>query len=129
MSAEGTDILKTFLVKGAERVRLTYVDRAVVKNYFDETEEPVGEVLRPVLVVAGVHARLSNITLHAPYKWIKREEFLYKGETVIHEAGATTKSAMKFWCELREQDPTLFEHVVVMQQPAAVRDEVQASCN
>jgi len=95
-----------------------------VEGYFDESKEPKGRVLRNILVVSGVHARLGNISLHKPYTWVKDEKFFAQGKLVERKAGESTQVVMKEWCEIREESPELFLDTCVMQQPAAVRDEV-----
>ena len=56
------DILQGNQVSGADRVRVTLVDRHIVRGWFKDGAKPKGEVIKNVLVVPGVHARLSNIT-------------------------------------------------------------------
>ena len=46
------------------------------------------------------------------------------GVEALHEEGASTRGAMSGCCELREKEPELFTDTAVMQQTAAVRDEV-----
>jgi hypothetical protein len=53
-----------------------------------------------------------------------REEFMYQGKPVIGEAGDTRRGVMRTWCVLWEKESELFRDITVMQQPAAVRDEV-----
>ena len=112
------------LPHGQEKVRVTYVDRNVVYHAHDPEKAPEGQRIKPVLIVPGAHARISNITLEPPYKWINTETFEYLGQEITHTANTSTKGTMKEWCELRKKCPYMFEQVVLMQQPAAWRDEV-----
>ena len=112
------------LPHGQEKVRVTYVDRNVVYHAHDPEKAPEGQRIKPVLIVPGLHARISNITLEPPYKWINTETFEYLGQEITHTANTSTKGTMKEWCELRKKCPYMFEQVVLMQQPAAWRDEV-----
>ena len=58
------------------KFRVTYEVTQAVLNYFnkDKTSQPVGVVMSGSLIVSGVHARLSNISLDG--KWIEDEEFM-----------------------------------------------------
>ena len=123
--APASSILHGQMKSGADRMRVTYVDRSVVLHWFDEEKVPEGRVIKNVLVVPGAHCRINNISLEKPYRWLKDEEFYVDGELVRHEAGQEVGGVlMKEWLEIREESPEWFAETTVMQQPRAVRDEI-----
>ena len=75
-----------------------------------------------LLIVPGVHARLSNIS--ASGHFIQDEQFEVAGKITIRKKGTSVKGLMKKWVELRSKCPEMFVGLSVMQQPAAVTDGV-----
>ncbi len=63
MKYRGGDILKGAIKSGADRKRVTLVDRSIVRNWLKEESEPVGEGINNVLVVNDADARMRNIEL------------------------------------------------------------------
>ena len=120
------DILKGAMTSGQDKLRVTLVDRNVVKHYFNIRREPEGQRLKQVLVVPGVWANLDNITLTKPHRWIKEEKLLIDKEEKVRRAGTGTEGAMREWVQLRHEEPDLFHHTTVMQSPSANRDEVNS---
>jgi len=104
-----------------ERFRITYEASQVVRGWFAEGT-PRGEVGRGLLVVNGVHCRLSNIS--ASGTWLRDEAFTFKGKEVMRKAGASAGRLMMPWRRLRDVRPNLFESVSVMSQPAAFVDNI-----
>ena len=108
--------------ENADKFRVTVEMRQVIYNYFKD-EDPVGAMGPTLLVVGGIHCRLSNISLDG--RWKANERFCYDGKEVFRQAGCKCPGAlMKTWRELRVKAPHLFEGIEVMQQPAAVVDTV-----
>jgi hypothetical protein len=109
-----------------DKLRITFECRQAVTGYFSETQEVKGIILDSILVVQGVHAKLSNIS--DDHRFIEEEQFLIAGEIVTRKAGQAAGQIMKTWVELRKAQPELFERVVVYQQPAAHYDEHNVRC-
>ena len=105
----------------ASKFRITVELRQVILNYFGD-EDPVGILGKTLLVVAGKHCRLDNISNEGHF--LKEEKFEVGREQVHRPAGAFANNLMKPWRDLRAACPELFEDITVMQQPAAVVDAV-----
>ena len=106
-----------------DKFRITYEARQVLVGYFEKGEEkPFCIVEKGLLVCAGKHCRLSNIS--ADGKWIRDEKFIYAGVQTERKAGESVGNLMKGWRKLRSQNPELFEKLTVMQQPAAFVDSI-----
>ena len=106
------------------KFRVTYEATQAVLNYFskDKTSQPIGVVMKGLLIVSGVHARLSNISLDG--KWIEDEEFLYKNKHVVRKAGKPAGRILASFRKVREQKPEMFEDINVMSQPSAFCDSI-----
>ena len=62
---------------------------------------------RPVLVVPGVHARLSNIDAESG-TWLRDERFKAGGKWVVRKAGEKVNNIMRSWVELKaSRDPAV----------------------
>ena len=70
---------------GQEKFRVTFLMRQVVHHYFDNARDPVGNQLPRILIVPGVHCRLSNISEHGT--WVMDEIFQYGDQQIIRKAG------------------------------------------
>ena len=81
-----------------------------------------GEIDSSILVVAGAHARLENIS--ADGKWIQTEVFHLGGKEITHEAGQSVGNVMQSWRKLRQEAPELFAALRVWQSPNALVDSV-----
>ena len=82
--------------------------------------------LPPVLLVYGVHGRLSNIS--DDRRWLRDEKFMIADKEVHRKAGERTPSNfMEGWLALRDGNPQAFEDILVMQQPSATVDEIIAA--
>ena len=112
---------------GQDKFRVTFLMRQVVRHYFDHDLDPVGNQLPPILIVPGVHCRLNNISEAGT--WVMDEIFQYGDQQIIRKAGDKVDATiMKRWRALRSASPDLFKNIVVMQQPAAWRDDVHLDC-
>ena len=122
VAADGQSQTRGDQKSGDEKFRITLECRQAVLNWFGD-EDPVGVVLPPVLVLWGVHCRLSNITKERT--WKEDETFTVAGvEVKRHKGGKIPNSMMSDLLDLRDKRPELFANVVVMQQPSATVDEV-----
>ena len=115
-------------VKGAsenEKYRITYEARQQVRWIEDSSApggfRPLGEVLSPLIVFPGAHARLSNISNE--HKFLETEEFTVNGIQIRHQAGDKTRLMFSL-VELRKKHPELFEDVEVCTQPSSNVDSV-----
>ena len=73
----------------------------------------------------GVHARLDNISKDRT--WEKDEKFEVAGEVIYRKAHEKIPHGlMKEWLKLRDENPEIFDEIVVMQQPSGTVDEVIA---
>ena len=107
---------------GDEKYRVTLECRQAVLNWFS-TEDPRGVVLPPILVMHGMHCRLSNIS--DDRTWIADETIVIAGHEIRHKKGQKIPGAtFPQMTRLRKERPDLFENLVVMQQPSATVDEV-----
>ena len=110
----------------ARKFRVTLELRQVLKNYCsnDPDAVPVGLQGKSLLLVGGVHCRLSNISEDG--KWLQDESFWIGGEHVQRLKGNSVGTCMLEWRRLRGDPETrhLLERVDIMQQPAAVMDAV-----
>ena len=59
---------------GAEKVRITVELCQIVRYYLHPTKDPVGEIGLTLVIIPGVHARLSNIS--DDHRFIERGEFV-----------------------------------------------------
>ena len=106
-----------------EKFRITLELRHAVLHFFEGPQvAPEYTELPPILVTWGVHARLSNISKDR--RWLEDEEFVVSGKQIRYQKGTKVGNIMSAWCDLRDEDPAVFEKIVVFQQPAATMDEV-----
>ncbi len=103
-----------------EKFRVTFEARQGVKDWFKVGERPTGVIFPSILVLPGVHARLSNID--AEGKWIQEEVFSVMGIEVKREPGGSARNVLKAYRVLRSRRPDLFEDVLVIKQPSATVD-------
>ena len=61
--------------------------------------------MKGLLIVSGVHARLSNISLDG--KWIEDEEFMYKNKHVVRKSGKPVGRILTSFRKVREQKPEM----------------------
>ncbi|CAE7215229.1 unnamed protein product [Symbiodinium sp. CCMP2592] len=105
-----------------DRYRLTYEARQGILHYFDESKDPVGVVLPGMVIVAGVHAELSNIDERG--LWRTTRTFQYGGQVIQQKAGMSAGRTLYSWRLLRQRRPELMSEVEVYSQPAAMVDSV-----
>jgi len=123
--AEATSQMRTKAHSEASRHRVTFEALQIVRNYFSESEEPVGEIGTSALVLIGAHARLSNIS--DDETWIADEQFVSHGREVVRKAGTWTRGILRSWVKLRRESAEVREmltRVMVLQQPAGFVDGV-----
>jgi hypothetical protein len=107
-----------------DKFRVTLETRQAVLNWFaDGSASPTSMQIPPILIVHGVHCRMSNIS--DDRKWLEDEEFTVAGHTVFRKKGQKVGgNLMAHWSALRASNPQFFLDVVVMQQPSATCDEI-----
>ena len=81
-----------------DKFRVTFEAHQYVTGWFDPNAEPQGHVARGILVVAGQHARLSNIG--PDDRWLHDE--------TIDIAGEKCGRALEGWRKIRASHPHLF---------------------
>ena len=110
----------------ADRFRVTLETSQMVRNQFKLSEAPEVFHGRPVLVVPGCHARLSNIGEDGNF--IHDEVFSVKGKQTVRKAGTPAGQIMRSWRDLKYSDDAevrgWLEDIEVMQQPSAFADGV-----
>ena len=84
-----------------DRFRVTLELSQVVTNVFKPSEKPEVRHGRPVLVVPGAHARLSNIDEKGLF--IEDEVFLVKGKQKVRKAKTSAGNLMLSWRKLRDE--------------------------
>ena len=108
-----------------EKFRITFEARQQVSWVPDPNAaggfRPVGSVLRPLLVFAGAHCRLSNLTDEHTFR--ETEDFQVNGQDFQHVAGQKTRLMWNL-VELRKKEPQLFEDLEIQQQPSSNVDSV-----
>ena len=108
-----------------EKFRITFEARQQVSWVPDPIAaggfRPVGSVLRPLLVFAGAHCRLSNLTDEHTFR--ETEDFQVNGQDFQHVAGQKTRLMWNF-VELRKKEPQLFQDLEIQQQPSSNVDSV-----
>ncbi len=110
---------------GGDRYRVTLEVQHDVLNFLNPDLEPVGRHGKALLILIGVHARLSNIGDDG--KWVKDEVFEYKGKPHLRKAGTSARGVMKSWVALRKNNPKakeMLEKIEVMQQPSGFQDAI-----
>ena len=75
-----------------------------------------------VLVVSGVHARLSNIDERG--RWIEDEMSTYTDKEVKRVKGESCGRILESWRKLRSKSPEVFEEISVMSEPSAFFDSI-----
>ena len=105
----------------ASMFRITVELRQVVKGWLG-SGIPTGELGDSLVIVWGTHARLNNISEDG--RWVKTERFKVGNKKVVRIAGRKVGAIMQSWRELRSKSPELFEGITLMQQPAAVMDNI-----
>ena len=110
----------------ADRFRVTLEVSQMVHHQLKLSEEPLVRHGRPVLVLPGCHARLSNISEDGT--WIEDEVFKAKGKHVVRKQGQPVGNIMKSWRSMMSSgDPEVLawlSEVEVMQQPAGYCDGI-----
>ena len=109
-----------------DKFRVTLETSQVVFNLMRPHEQPKCVHGRPVLVMPGAHARLSNIDKNGNF--IKDEFFVVGNKKVERRAGQSAGALMRTWRQFRDSgDEELrryFDEVEIMQQPSAFCDSI-----
>ena len=125
-AVEGSSTLSCRQESKHEKFRITYEARQAVLNYCSTLSEkplpPKGIVLPGLLVVPGVHARLSNISEDG--LWIESETFNVGNKEVRHIKGNSVGATLQGYRRARAKHPDLFTKISVMAQPASNVDSV-----
>ena len=96
-----------------------------VCGWFDTSVEPFAKHGKPLLILIGKHARLSNIGDEG--RFVRDEAFLCAGEPILRQAGTSAKGLMRSWVTLRQQNPIAAESlrdIEICQQPAGFQDAI-----
>jgi len=122
IAADGQSQTRGPQKSGDDKFRITLECRQAVLNWFGD-EDPVGVILPSILVLWGVHCRLSNIT--ADRRWKEDETIVIAGIEIHRKKGQKIPTGMmNDMLDLRDARPELLKDHVVMQQPSATVDEV-----
>ena len=112
-----------------DRFRVTLELSQMVRHVFKPGVPPEVKHGRPVLVVPGAHARLSNIGEDGCF--IEDEIFEVKGKQRVRKKGVSAGNLMLQWRKMKysgsEEVKAWFRDIEVMQQPAAFCDGVIVS--
>ena len=87
-------------VEGGDKYRIMLEVQQDLFNYFVPDLEPVAKHGRPLLILIGKHARLSNIDDNG--RFIRTEAFKSCGVPVLRTAGTSARGLLKSWMELRK---------------------------
>ncbi|CAE7897118.1 unnamed protein product, partial [Symbiodinium sp. KB8] len=98
-----------------------YVREAALAG-LNSAGEPTGAVYKSLIITAGPHCRLSNISEGGT--WFSDESFEWRGKMVTHKKGVSVGRLMEPWRALRAKKPHLFEHICVMSQPSSNADSI-----
>ena len=126
-SADGMSQLRGQAAENNDKYRITLELQQDLYNWFDKTKEPIVKHGKPLLILIGPHARLSNIGDDG--RFIKDEQFEFLGKPRLRKAGASARGLMKSWVALRKNNPEakkMLEYIDVMQQPAGFSDSIIA---
>ena len=83
--------------------------------WYFERKDPQGVVGLTLLIVPGVHGRLSNISSGGTF--IEDEQFYFGGKVTIRKKGGSVKGLMHKWVELRSKFPTCSTTSVLCNSP------------
>ena len=109
-----------------DKFRVTLETSQLVFSVMRPTEQPKCVHGRPVLVMPGAHARLSNIDKNGNF--IKDEFFVVGNKKVERRAGQSAGALMRTWRQFRdsgdEKIRRYLDEVEIMQQPSAFCDSI-----
>ena len=86
------------------------------------TNLTAGSVDVSILLVAGSHARLENISEDG--RWVQPETFSLAGKVVHRRAGESVGNIMKSWRAVRLEDPSHFSGLRLWASPTAMVDSI-----
>ena len=110
-----------------DKYRVTLELQQDLYHYFDIEREPVAKHGKPLLILIGVHARLSNIDDNGFF--IKDEHFEFLGKPIKRIAGTSARGLLKSWVALRKSSKEakeMIDYIDIMQQPAGFSDTIIA---
>ena len=119
------------MAKGADKRRITIMPRMLLEGIVQgetaaERRLPKGRLIRTVVVVPGVHCCLDFVYFDEVGKarWNRTWEYEYLGVQTRHVKGEPVGVLMKPWVDLLRKVPELLKHLMIVAQPAAVRDAI-----
>ena len=118
--------LETFFPCEDSKLRWTYEARQEIPGWFEPTATPIGRIAPGLLVISGVHARLSNIS--ASGHWVREEKFVFNGRLVHRRAGESAGRILEPVRKVRASHPELIAELSdVYSQPGATVDTILMS--
>jgi hypothetical protein len=124
---DGMSQLRGQAADNNDKYRITLELQQDLYHYFDIEREPVAKHGKPLLILIGVHARLSNIDDNGCF--IKDEHFEFLGKPIKRIAGTSARGLLKSWVALRKSSPeakAMIDYIDIMQQPAGFSDTIIA---
>ena len=107
-------------------MRWTYEARQEIQGWFEPNAKPIGRVSPGLLVISGVHARLSNISESG--HWVREEKFVFNGKLVHRRAGESAGRILEPARKVRASHPELISQLSdVYSQPGATVDTILIS--
>jgi len=97
---EGMSQTRGAEVEGGDKYRITLEVQQDLYNFLNPDLGPVAKHGRPLLILIGKHARLSN--LDDDGRFIRTEQFEFCGTPVLRKAGTSARGLLKSWVELRK---------------------------
>ena len=124
-ATQGMTQMRGVEAEGADKYRITLEVQQDCYNWFDIEKEPIAKHGRPLLILIGMHARLSNIDDKGYFK--KDEAFEWQGKPVFRKGGTYAKGLLRSWVKLRNENPKareMLKYIDVMQQPSGFQDSI-----
>ena len=90
---DGMSQLRGQAADNNDKYRITLELQQDLYHYFDIEREPVAKHGKPLLILIGVHARLSNIDDNGCF--IKDEHFEFLGKPIKRIAGTSARGLLK----------------------------------
>ena len=122
---EGMTQMRGVEAEGADKYRITLEVQQDLFGWFDIEAEPIAKHGMPLLILIGVHARLSNLDDDGCF--IKDEAFEWQGTPVFRKAKTSARGLLRSWVKLRNTNPkarAMLEYIDVMQQPNGFQDSI-----
>ena len=126
-SNDGMDQLRGQAADNNDKYRITLELQQDLYHWFDKEREPVVKHGKPLLILIGQHARLSNIDDNGCF--IKDEHFEFLSRPVKRTKGQSARGLLRSWVALRNSSPeakAMIDYIDIMQQPAGFSDSIIA---